>query len=52
MILNSVKYKGKNNWNNVSLVAELCLHSRYVSTSRLINNWMPFVIIILIILGV
>lgn len=51
MALNSVKYKGKNNWNNVSLVAELCLHSRYVSTSRLVQNWVPFVIILLIVVG-
>lgn len=50
-VLNAIKYKGKNNWNNVTLVWELCLHSKYVSTSRFINNWLPFIIIIFIVLG-
>lgn len=43
--LNLIHYKGKTNWTNPDLIAELCLHSKYVSTKALFNTWKPFMLI-------
>ncbi|EDR27191.1 hypothetical protein, conserved [Entamoeba dispar SAW760] len=40
-ILNSVKYKGKSNWNDFTLVFEIFFHSIYVNKKRHLATYIP-----------
>ncbi|ESO12120.1 hypothetical protein HELRODRAFT_62632 [Helobdella robusta] len=52
MALNEMRYKNKSNWNMVSVWFAFTRHSRYVSFGRLIKTWIPFIIIMSIIVTI
>jgi len=49
MALNLMKYNGKCNYNMISTLFFFILHSKYVSFWRFLKTWIPFVLIISII---
>ncbi|ELT99780.1 hypothetical protein CAPTEDRAFT_153971 [Capitella teleta] len=50
--LNTMQYDGSTSWNMVTLCFMLLLHGRYVSFCGALKTWLPFTILIVIILAV
>lgn len=48
--LNLMRYEGSSSWNMVWLALGMVLHGRYVSFAGFIKTWLPFLIIVSIIL--
>ncbi|KAL6264655.1 hypothetical protein P5V15_004755 [Pogonomyrmex californicus] len=48
--LNLMSYNNLNNWNMVKLAFLMLLHGKYVSTSGFLKTWLPFFILVTIIL--
>jgi len=49
--LNLMNYKGSRSWNMVWLACLLILHGRYVSIAAFVKTWLPFVILVSVILS-
>lgn len=50
--LNEMKYDGKTNWNMVTLCFWVLVSGKFVSTGRAVQTWLPFFIIVFIIVMV
>jgi len=50
MALNKLHFRGVTHWNTLFLICFMCLFSRYVSWRRMFFTWLPFLIMVSIIL--
>ncbi|PAA70185.1 hypothetical protein BOX15_Mlig002789g1 [Macrostomum lignano] len=51
MALNKMEYSGCKTWNMVRIFFLFTLHCRYVSWPRLVLTWLPFIIVVGLIVG-
>jgi hypothetical protein len=49
--LNEMRYGGRTDWNMVTLAAWLFFQGKYVSTPRTVAMWLPFLVVVLMVLG-
>ncbi|XP_002155981.3 uncharacterized protein LOC100206117 isoform X1 [Hydra vulgaris] len=52
MSLNLMGYNGKTSWNNVNLALQMFAYGKHTSTFGFIKSWLPFLIILLIIMAI
>eukprot|EP00026_Physarum_polycephalum_P017682 Phypoly_transcript_18988.p1 GENE.Phypoly_transcript_18988~~Phypoly_transcript_18988.p1 ORF type:complete len:180 (+),score=13.52 Phypoly_transcript_18988:160-699(+) len=50
--LNQLEFRGITHWNTFLLILFMMIHSKYVSWGRLLYTWLPFLIIVTIIVVV
>jgi hypothetical protein len=49
--LNEMRYGGRSDWNMVTLAAWVLWSGKWVSPGRALATWLPFVIIVAIVLA-